>query len=85
MGRAAQVVMSAMVAGFGALCGLVVGVIVVLNLNILAGLEDGYASTPRQVLDMSALLALAEIMLLIAGPVLGALIAVRLQSGTRQT
>ncbi len=77
--------MTVVVAGFGALSGLVVGVIVVLNLNILAGLEDGYAATPRQILDMSAILALAEIMLLIAGPVLGTLVALKLRSRPRQT
>lgn len=55
----------------GVAVGLIVSVIVVLNLHILAGLEQGYAATPREVWDHSALLALADITLLVAGAVFG--------------
>lgn len=55
----------------GVAVGLIVSVIVVLNLHILAGLEQGYAATPREVWDHSVLLALADIGLLVAGAVFG--------------
>lgn len=55
----------------GGAVGLAVSVIVVLNLHILAGLEDGYAASAREVWDRSVLLALADIALLVAGAVTG--------------
>jgi hypothetical protein len=62
-------------AAFGGLCGLVVSVIVVLNLHILVGLEEGYAASPSQVWDRSAVLAVLDVALFTAGPLLGALAA----------
>ncbi len=55
----------------GGAVGLTVSGIVVLNLHILAGLEEGYAASPREVWDRSVLLALADIALLVAGAVVG--------------
>jgi hypothetical protein len=54
-----------------ALSGFVIAVIVILNLHILVGLEDGYASSPADVFEWSSLLAVGDIALLVAGPVLG--------------
>jgi hypothetical protein len=48
-----------------------VAVIVVLNLDILAGLEEPYAASGREVWSSSVLPALADIALLVAGAALG--------------
>jgi p-aminobenzoyl-glutamate transporter AbgT len=55
----------------GGAVGLTVSVIVVLNLHILAGLEEGYAASAREVWGRSVLLAVADIALLAAGVVFG--------------
>ena len=60
--------------------GLLVAVIIILNLHIIVGLEEGYAASPVEVLEASALLALADVALLIAGPVLGIVVVTRLRS-----
>ncbi|MDV3219847.1 hypothetical protein [Intrasporangium sp.] len=62
-----------------ALVGAVVAVIVILNLHILVGLEEGYAAGPADVVAWSPLLAVADIALLVAGPVLGVVAAARLR------
>lgn len=62
----------------GALVGLMVAVIVVLNLHILVGLEEGYASTPAQVAEFSAVLLVVDILLTVGLPALGAVAALRL-------
>ncbi len=61
----------------GGAVGLTVSVIVVLNLHILSGLEEGYAASPREVWDRSVLLALADIALLVAGAVSGVVVSWR--------
>lgn len=66
-----------------AIVGLVVSLVVILNLHILAGLEEGYAATPSQVLEFSVFLAIADIALLTIGPALGILAATRLRRATR--
>jgi hypothetical protein len=50
---------------------------VVMNLHILAGLEEGYAASAREVWNHSVLLALADVALLVAGGVLGFLVSWR--------
>lgn len=67
----------------GGLGGLVLAVIFVLNLHILVGLENGYAAGPREVWDSSALLAVADVALLVTGPLLGALAVRRLSAPPR--
>lgn len=62
----------------GALSGLIVAVIVVLNLHILVGLEEGYASTPAQVAEYSTVLAVVDILLIVGLAVLGAMTLSRL-------
>lgn len=59
--------------------GLFVAVIIILNLHIIVGLEEGYAAGPVEVLESSVLVALADVALLIAGPVLGILAVSRLR------
>lgn len=68
-----------------ALGGLLVAAVVVLNLHIILGLEDGYATRPADVLDASPLLAAADVALLVAGPVLAIAAVVRVRSGGRRT
>lgn len=65
--------------------GLILAGIVILNLHILAGLEEGYAASPRQVWDHSALLAVVDVVLLLAGPVGGVVVAWRWSGGARQS
>lgn len=69
--------------GLGAAVGFVVAVIVVLNLHILAGLEEGYAATPAEVLDHSVPLAVVDVVLLVGLPVFVALVVWRRQHGAR--
>ena len=63
-------------AGLG---GLFVAVIIILNLHIVVGLEEGYAASPVEVFESSVLVALVDVALLVAGPVLGILAASRLR------
>lgn len=68
----------------GAAVGLIVALIVVLNLHILAGLEEGYAATAREVWDHSVLLAVADIAILVAGAGIGFLASWRLSGRSPQ-
>jgi hypothetical protein len=56
---------------FAAVVGLVVALIIVLNLHILAGLEQGYAASPSEVVDHSVILAIVDVVLLVGGPLAG--------------
>ena len=47
--------------------------IAIFNLHILVGLEEGYAATPAQVWEFSGVLAVLDVVVLIGGPVVGAL------------
>ncbi|MEZ4491954.1 MAG: hypothetical protein R3C29_01395 [Dehalococcoidia bacterium] len=62
---------------FVALAGAVIAFIVVLNLHIWVGLEEGYAASPADVLDRSLLLVIVDILLLVGGPLLGILLIAR--------
>lgn len=66
-----------------ALVGLALAAIVTLNLHILVGLEQGYAATPAEVLDRSVLLAVVDVVLLVAGPAAGVLLLQRLRRTSR--
>ena len=72
--RSQHKVGAALALGFTALVGLVVAVIVVLNLHIMVGLEQGYAASPANVLDHSVILAVVDVGLLVGGPMLGVLV-----------
>ena len=63
--------------------GLVVAFIVLLNLHITVGLEEGYAASPAEVWDFSPLLTAADVVLLVGGPLLGLLAARRLLAAPR--
>ena len=56
---------------FAALGGLLIACVIVLNLHILVGLENGYAATPAEVADHSLVLAVVDVALLAGGPVAG--------------
>ncbi len=58
----------------GGMAGLIFAVIVVLNLHILAGLEEGYGASPQEVWDYSFVLVVADIALLAGGAVVGFLL-----------
>ena len=60
-----------------AIAGAVIAFIVVLNLHIWVGLEEGYAASPADVLDRSLLLVIVDILLLVGGPLLGILLIAR--------
>ncbi len=57
--------------GAAMLSGLVFAFIVMLNLHITVGLEEGYAASPAQVWGFSPLLTAADVVLLVGGPLLG--------------
>jgi hypothetical protein len=65
--------------GLAALAGFVVAAIVVLNLHIVVGLEEGYAASPADVLAHSPLLAVVDVVLLVSAPVLGVALTARLR------
>jgi hypothetical protein len=73
-------VMTMALSVLAALGGFVVAVIVILNLHILVGLEDGYAASPADVIEWSVLLGVVDLALLVAAPVLGIVAASRFRS-----
>lgn len=62
-----------LIAVLGGVAGFVLAIIAILNLHILVGLEQGYASTPAEVAEFSIFLAVVDVIILVAGPVLGAM------------
>jgi hypothetical protein len=78
--QARHTVMTMALSVLAALGGFVVAVIVILNLHILVGLEDGYAASPTDVIEWSVPLGVVDIALLVAGPVLGIVAASRFRS-----
>jgi hypothetical protein len=52
-----------------------------LNLHIFLGPDDGYMSSPSQVQEHSLLLVAVDVVILIAGPVVAAILAVRSRRG----
>ena len=77
--QARHTVMTMALSVLATLGGFVVAVVVILNLHILVGLEDGYAASPADVVEWSVLLGVVDIALLVAGPVLGIVAASRLR------
>ncbi|MDP2773971.1 MAG: hypothetical protein Q8O61_10485 [Nocardioides sp.] len=77
--NARRLLANAALYALAALGGLFVAVIIILNLHIIVGLEEGYAAGPVEVLESSVLVALADVALLIAGPLLGILAVSRLR------
>lgn len=71
-----------LLAALGAIAGLGGAIIVTLNLHIFVGPDDGYMSSPVQVLEHSGLLAAIDVVVLIVGPVLGVIAVVKLRRGS---
>lgn len=69
-GRTSHRLAVALLFTLAALAGLAAAVVVVLNLHIALGLEEGYAASPRDVWERSPLLGLVDIGLLVGGPLL---------------
>lgn len=82
--QARHPVMTMALSVLAALGGFVVAAIIILNLHILVGLEDGYAASPGDVFERSVLLGVVDIALLVAGPVLGIVAASRLRCRDRR-
>jgi uncharacterized membrane protein len=59
----------------GAILGLVVGAIIAVNLIITAGVDRGYEASLSEVFEENALVAVAALVVLVAGPVVGAIVA----------
>ena len=62
---------------FGIVVGLVVGAIASVNVVIFGGIEDGYEAIPARVFEENALVGVIAVLVLIAGPVIGVIIALR--------
>jgi hypothetical protein len=71
--RHQQPLRAAALFAFSAIVGFVVAAIVVLNLHIMVGLEEGYAAPPGDVWSRSPILAALDVVLLAGGPALGVL------------
>jgi hypothetical protein len=61
----------------GALVGLVVGAVIAVNVQIFSGVTDGYEASLAAVWDHSPVVAISIVGLWVAGPVIGAWLAVR--------
>ena len=61
----------------GAIAGYVVALVVAVNVAIFGGAEQGYETPITELMRSRPLLAVVVIVLLIAGPVIGAWIVVR--------
>ncbi|MCA1784132.1 MAG: hypothetical protein LC679_18760 [Intrasporangiaceae bacterium] len=59
--------------------GLVIAMILTLNIHIFAGVESGYMATPTQVIDHSAWILVADIVILVAAPLLAVILVIRLR------
>lgn len=68
----------------GAAAGAVVGLIVAVNLVITFGPDQGYESSVGQVFDHSTVLGLAAVAVVVAGPVVGMMIARGAQQTSRR-
>ena len=62
---------------FGAVVGLVVGAIASVNVVIFSGIEDGYEASVTEVFEQNALVGVIAALVLVAGPVIGVIIALR--------
>jgi hypothetical protein len=62
---------------FGFVIGLVLGAIASVNVVIFSGIEDGYEAWPFEVFEENALVGVIAIVVLVAGPVIGVIIALR--------
>jgi len=63
----------------GAILGFAVGAIIAVNVVITAGVDQGYEASLPEIFDESIFLGIVTVAILAAGPVLGVIIAYRLQ------
>ena len=68
----------------GAILGLAVGAIIAINLIITAGVERGYEASLSEVFEKNALVAVAAVAILVAGPVVGVIVARRIRRRMEQ-
>lgn len=61
----------------GGVVGAIVGAIVAVNFVILTGVDQGYQASLGDVFDQSVVAGVVTLIILIAGPVLGVVIARR--------
>ena len=81
MGRTARRrLVTALLVALGAVMGLAMAMVVVLNLHIFTGVVDGYMASPAQVVEHSVLLAVVDVLLLVTAPVLAIAIVVRFRT-----
>ena len=71
-------------AGIGAFAGGIIGLILAVNVVIYAGPDQGYESSINDVFEHSIITGLAAIALVIAGPIVGIVIARRLRNQRRR-
>ena len=63
----------------GAILGFIVGAIVAVNLVITAGVDRGYEASLAEVFGESAVLGVAVLAILVAGPIVGVYAARRIR------
>jgi hypothetical protein len=63
----------------GGLTGAAIGVIAAVNFVIFTGIEQGYESSLVEVFEYSVIAGIVTVTILLAGPVLGVLVARRLR------
>jgi ABC-type antimicrobial peptide transport system permease subunit len=68
----------------GAILGLIVGAIVAVNVVITAGVDRGYEASLAEVFEESALLGVAVLVILVAGPFVGVYAARRIRRKMEQ-
>ena len=68
----------------GGIVGGVVGAIVAVNFVIYVGIEDGYEASIPDVFRQNTVAGIVTMMILLAGPVLGVVVARRLRRKRRQ-
>lgn len=62
---------------FGAVVGLITAAIVEINFVIAFGPDQGYESTFPKIFEDNLLVGIVAVAILLAGPVVGAIVAVR--------
>ncbi len=63
----------------GAILGFIVGAIVAVNVVITAGVDRGYQASLAEVFEESAVLGVAVLAILVAGPIVGVYAARRIR------
>ena len=76
---------SAMDIILGAVLGGVVGAIVAVNFVIYSGIEGGYEASIPEVFRQNAAVGIVTVSILLAGPVVGVVLARRIRSTSSQS